>query len=140
MTSWSIGHPQQERVEVELLSPPAKDCGYDWVSARTRVAVGAFRVEIPMMILASDMERFLAALVPVYRDLRGVAEFKTIENQLGLRVECDHVGHIRVTGHIRDDASFGNRLTFTLEFDQTILQRTLSELRHALSELQHSAS
>lgn len=138
MPSWSIGRLQEERIEVELLSPPADDCGYDWVSARTRIAVGAFRAEIPMTLLASDMKRFLAALEPVYRNVRGVAEFTTIEDQLGLKLQCDHVGHIRVTGHVRDDASFGNRLTFTLEIDQTDLQRTLSELRHVLSELRHS--
>ena len=139
MPSWSIGHSGRERVEVLLLSPPANDSGYDWVSARTHLEIGAFRAEIPMMILASDMTRFLAALEPVYRDLRGIAEFNTIEGQLGLRVECDCLGHVRVTGHVTDDPSFGNRLTFTLEFDQTILRRSLSELRVALSELQASA-
>jgi len=140
MPSWSIGHPQKERVEVELLSPPANDCGYDWVSARTHVTVGAFDAEIRMSILASDMKRFLEALEPVYRDLRGTAEFTTIEHQLYLKVVIDHVGHVRVTGEVRDDSSFGNRLTFTLDFDQTVLQRTLSELRYALSELQKSAA
>ncbi len=140
MPSWSIGHPQQERVEVELLSPPANDCGYDWVSARTHVKVGAFDADIPMMLLASDMKRFIEALEPVYRDLRGTAEFTTIERQLYLKVEVDHVGHVRVAGEVRDNASFGNRLAFGLEFDQTVLQRTLSELRHALSELQKSAA
>ena len=140
MPSWSIGHPEKERIEVVLLSPPANDCGYDWVSARAHVAVGAFRAEIPMMILASDMQRFRDALEPLYRDLRGTAEFTTIEHQIGLKVEVDRVGHIRVTGHVKDDASFGNRLTFTLEFDQTILQRTLSELSRALSELHKSAA
>jgi hypothetical protein len=140
MPSWSIGYPEQERIEIELLSPPADDCGYDWVSARARIAVGAFRAEFPLMILASDMRRFREALEPVYRDLRGTAEFTTIEDQLRLTVQADHVGHIRVTGYVKDDASFGNRLTITLGFDQTILQRTLSELSHALSELQESAA
>ena len=93
-----------------------------------------------MMILASDMKRFLEALESVYRDLRGTAEFTTIEHQLYLKVEVDRVGHIRVTGEVRDDASFGNRLTFTLGFDPTMLQRTLSELRHVVSELQTSAA
>jgi hypothetical protein len=140
MPSWSIGHPEQERVEVELLSPPAKDCGYDWVSARAHVAVGAFRAEITMTILASDMRRFHDTLEPLYRDLRGTAEFTTIEDQLHLKVEVNRFGHIQVTGYVKDDASFGNRLTFVLKFDQTMLQRTLSELSHALSELQKSAA
>lgn len=125
---------------MELLSPPADDCGYDWVSARTHVTVGAFDAEIPMMILAGDMKRFLDALEPVYRDLRGTAEFTAIEHQLYLKVEINGVGHVRVTGEVRDDASFGNRLAFTLEFDQTVLRRTLSELRHALSELHKTAA
>jgi hypothetical protein len=140
MPSWSIGYPELERIEVELLSPPAKDSGYDWVKARTHVAVGAFRSHINMTILASDMRRFRDALEPVYRDLRGVAEFSTIEDQLRFKVEVDKIGHVRVSGYVKDDASFGNRLAFVLSFDQTFLGRTLSELNDALSELQESAT
>lgn len=102
--------------------------------------IGAFRAEVPMMLLASDMKRFLDTLEAVYTDLRGAAEFTTIEDQLRLKVEVDRVGHVRVVGHVKDDASFGNCLTFALEFDQTMLQRTLSELRHAVSQLQKSAA
>src|ERR1700722_932222 len=140
MPSWSIGYLERERIEVELLSPPAKDCGYDWVEVRTRVSIGAFRADIKMMLLASDMASFHGALEPVYRDLRGVAEFKTIEDQLYLKVEVDHVGHVTVTGYVKDDASFGNRLTFELKFDQTLLWHTVSELDEALFELKDSMS
>ena len=139
MTSWSIGHAQREQIEVELLSSAANDCGYDWVSTRAHVAVEAFRADIPMLILATDLRRFREALLPVYRDLDGIAEFTTIEDQLYLKVEIDRVGHVQVTGYVKDDASFGNRLTFELQFDQTMLRGTLSELSHALSVLEESA-
>jgi hypothetical protein len=89
-----------------------------------------------MMILASDMRRFRGALETVYRDLRGTAEFTTIEHQLGLKLEVDKVGHVHVTGHVKDDASFGNRLTFELRFDQTFLPQIISELGNALSGLE----
>ena len=138
MPSWSVGHFEQERIEVELLSPPAKDCGYDWVRACAHIAVGAFRADIPMTILASDMRRFREALEPVYRDLRGAAEFTTIEDQLRLKLEMDKTGHVRVTGYVRDDSSFGNRLTFELSIDQTFMPRMISELDDALSQLHKS--
>ncbi|HXC37176.1 MAG TPA: hypothetical protein VNV43_14970 [Candidatus Acidoferrales bacterium] len=136
MPSWSIGYPKKERIEVELLSPSADDCGYDWVRACAHVSVGGFRADIQMMILAGDMRRFLEALEPVYRDLRGVAEFTTLEDQLRLKVEVDHVGHVRVTGHVKDQAGLGNRLNLEVTFDQTLLWHTVSELSEALSELQ----
>jgi hypothetical protein len=139
MPSWSIGSPEQERVEVELLSPPVDEAGYDWARARARVAAGAFRADFDMMILGSDLARFRQQLEPVYRDLRGSAEFTTLENQLYLKVEVDRTGHARVTGYAKDDVN-GNCLTFELRLDQTHLKRTLSELSDVLSELQKGAA
>ena len=138
MPTWSIGYPEQERIEIELLSPPADDCGYDWVSARVHAVVGAFRGTADMVLLGADMQRFRDVLEPVYRDLRGTAEFVTIEDQLRMKVVLDRLGHVQVSGYVKDDASFGNRLSFELGFDQTVLRRTLSELDDVIRQLRAS--
>jgi hypothetical protein len=136
MPSWSIRVGEREAIEVILLSPPAKDEGYDWVSAEARIAVGGFSGCTRLTITAADMRRFHSQLQSLDRDLRGQAEFRTIEDQLYLKVGVDHLGHVNVSGYIKDDASFGNRLTFEMAFDQTLLAPIVAELGHALHQLE----
>src|SRR5439155_17695060 len=124
MPSWSIGNPERERVEVEILSPPDTS---GWVNAQVRLSAGGFSGNFNLAIEVADVLSFRKELRRLDRDLRGHAEFRTIENQLGFKVEADQLGHVTVKGHAEDNAGIGNRLTFKLELDQTHLQRTLSE-------------
>jgi hypothetical protein len=137
MPFFSIGYPDKERVEVTLLGSPTnpKSEGYDWVKALVQVEVGAFKGELEIYIGVSDMIRFKEQLEPVYRNLEGVAEFKTIEDQLAIKIEVDKLGHVRASGFILDDFVSGNRLNFNISYDQTLLWHTISEIDEALLEL-----
>jgi hypothetical protein len=137
MPFFSIGHSDKERVEVTLLGPPAdpKTEGYDWVKALVQVEVGAFKGEIEIYICVSDMIRFKEQLEPVYRNLEGFAEFKTIEDQLAIKIEVDKLGHVQASGFILDDFDCGNKLNFNISYDQTLLWHTISEIDEALFEL-----
>jgi hypothetical protein len=135
MPTWSIGYPERERIEIEVLSAPENDRREDWIRARVRLDVGGFRGDFEMMMLGSELQLFREALALVYRDLRGVAEFQTIEGQLRFKVDVDKLGHVSVLGYANDDVSFRNRLSFELRFDQTLLRHTISELDDAILEL-----
>jgi hypothetical protein len=137
MPFFSIGFPERERVEVSLLGAPADPAseGFDWVRARVRAEVGGLSGDVEIYICLSDVVEFKERLEPVYRNLSGAAEFKTVEGQLFIRVEVNRLGHVRATGHLLDDVTTSNRLSFDIEFDQTMLRRTLSELDRALAEL-----
>jgi 6-phosphofructokinase len=130
MPFFSIGYPDKERVEVTLLGPPSnpKSEGYDWVKALVQVAVGAFKGKLEIYICVSDMIRFKEQLEPVYRNLEGVAEFKTIEDQLAIKIEVDKLGHVQASGFILDDFDSGNRLDFNINYDQTLLWHTILQL------------
>ena len=41
-------------------------------------------------------------------------------------------------GYLMDQVGIGNKLDFTLEFDQTLLKKTIAELRAALAKLSGS--
>jgi hypothetical protein len=139
MRSWSLGHFEREQLQMDLLSAPADDRGYDWVSARVSIAVGGFTGSTDLMVMASDLKRFHAELEPLYRDLKGQAEFKTIEEQLYIKVTTDGLGHMTATGYVKDDLVSGNRLSFTIAFDQTFLYHTVRELADAVYAMeQHS--
>jgi len=120
-----------------LLSRPtnANEEGYDWVSAEAHIAVGGFSGNTKLSVTASEMREFLVELETLYRDLKGQAKFVTIEDQIRINVEIDRLGHVKVTGHLKDGAGFGNTLRFELAFDQTTLAHTISELQGALQEL-----
>jgi hypothetical protein len=137
MPSFSIGHLEKERIEVNLSGSTAdpKKEGYDWVGASVHVETGGLRGDVGIMMCVSDMIRFKEELEPVYRELSGVAEFKTLEGQLYVRVEADKLGHVNAKGYLRDDLISANELSFEIGFDQTFLRRTISEIDKALSEL-----
>jgi hypothetical protein len=107
MPFFSIGYPDKERLEVIFLGAPAKKQseGYDWVKALVRVNVGAFKGELEIYVCVSDMIRFKQQLEPVYQNVEGFAEFKTIEDQLFIRIEVDKLGHVQGSGYIIDDLS-----------------------------------
>lgn len=134
MPFFSIGYPDKERVEVTLIGPPAdpKTEGYDWVKALVQVEVGAFQGELEIYMCVSDMIRFKGELEPVYKNIEGVAEFTTIEEQLYIRIEVNKLGHVEASGYILDDLAFGNKLNFTIRYDQTLLWHTISEIDEAL--------
>jgi hypothetical protein len=137
MPFFSIGYPDRERVEVTLLGSPSdpKSEGYDWAKALVHVEVGAFKGELEIYICVSDMIRFKEQLEPVYRNLEGVAEFKTIEDQLAIKIEVDKLGHVQASGFVLDDFVSGNKLDFNISYDQTLLWHTISEIDEALFEL-----
>src|SRR4029078_4539989 len=137
MPFFSVGYPNKERIEVTLLGPPAnpKTEGYDWIKGLVRVEVGAFRGDLEIYLCVSDMIRFKEQLEPVYQNLKGVAEFKTIEDQLAIRVEVDRLGHVQASGYLLDDFVCGNKLYFNIAYDQTLLWHTISEIDEALWEL-----
>jgi hypothetical protein len=81
-----------------LLGAPVnpKTEGYDWTTALVQVEVGAFKGEVEIDMCVNDMISFKEQLEPVYKNLNGVAEFKTIEGQLYVRVEADKLGHVSI--------------------------------------------
>ncbi|HZI85319.1 MAG TPA: hypothetical protein VFD48_00685 [Pyrinomonadaceae bacterium] len=70
-----------------------------------------------------------------YNNVAGVAEFKTLEDQLFIKIEVDKLGHVQASGYIVDDFVAGNKLDFNIQYDQTLLWHTISEINKALFEL-----
>lgn len=137
MPSFSIGHFGKERLEITVIGPPAnaKTEGVDWVRAEVQIDAGAFTGKLEIWICLSDVIRFKNQLEPVHRDLKGVAEFTTIEGQLYIRIELDNLGHVQGSGYIIDDFVSGNKLTFNIDYDQTLLLHSISEIDKLLSDL-----
>jgi hypothetical protein len=134
---WSLGYPERERISFELF-PPVSDKhteGYDWIKASAKIQVGDFYGQTELLLTVSDIIRFKEQVECLYLNLKGYAEFTTIEGQVGIKVETDGLGHMNTSGYLKDDVSSGNKLSFKIEFDQTLLKRTISEIDEALFQL-----
>ena len=137
MPFFSIGYPDKECLVVTLLGAPTASGseGYEWIKAVAHVEVGAFNGDLEIRIDVSDMTRFHDELEVVYRNVAGVAEFKAIEDQLYINIEVDKLGHVQASGYMIDDSVAGNKLNFNIQFDQTLLWHTISEIDEALFQL-----
>jgi hypothetical protein len=132
MASWSIGSEDSECLTVEILGPPAKDEGYDWIPVRVKIRAGAFSGNFSAYLLAREIVKFKNELETLHKNLKGTAKFETIEEQLLLKINVDKLGHISISGEVRDEAGTGNRLIFEMSFDQTYLSRTIRELEEVV--------
>jgi hypothetical protein len=136
MAFFSIGYPEKERIQVTFIDPPSRSHpgAYAWTKARVIIDIDGFTGDVEIYMDISDMVRFKTELEPMYKNVAGKAEFKTIEDQLYIRLEMDNLGHVQVSGFLSDSHA-ENKLSFDFSFDQTILLRTISEIDGALSIL-----
>jgi hypothetical protein len=134
---FSFGHSERERIEVDVFGyerAPAGDY-YDanWLTVEIRVQAGGFNGRASAAILTDELAGFLSELRPLFETLGGTAKFVTMENQLDLRLQGNGKGHIELRGEVADQPGIGNRLHFTLQFDQTQLGASIRELEKVTS-------
>ncbi len=98
------------------------------LSCEATVTVGGFRGHVEEYMRTVDFVRFRDALRPLYNNLKGTADFQTIEQWLAIKVDGDGLGHFVATCELVDRPGIGNRLSFSLNFDQTELPALLSGL------------
>ena len=136
---FAIGLTEKERLEITVMGYACEtyDNEYDanWLNASTSIVAGGFEGRITLMILAPELSLFASGTSKLYDQLDGEAEFKTMEDQLYIKCRGDGLGHIAVTGYIRDAIGTGyNTLNYELALDQTQLKRTIDELDIVLKE------
>lgn len=135
---FSFGQSEQERVEIDVhgYERPASGEYWDdnWLTVEIRVRAGGFRGRAAAAINTGELTKFLEQLRPLFETLSGSADFATMEQQLSLRLVGDGKGHIELHGEVADRAGIGNRLDFTLQFDQSQLGASIRELERVTSQ------
>lgn len=136
--TFSFGQPDEERIEIDVLryerAPVGEYHDDNWLTSQIRLRAGGFRGNVDASILTDELAGFLTELRPLYGALRGTAEFSTLENQLHLTLTGDGKGHIELVGEAADQPGVGNRLHFTLQFDQSQLKASIRELERVIEE------
>jgi hypothetical protein len=136
--TFSFGHSEVERIEIDVLRYERAAVGEhfddNWLTTQIRVRAGGFRGQADASILTSELVHFLAQLRSLQEELRGTAEFSTLEEQLSLRLMGDGLGHIELVGAIADLPGICNRLNFTLQFDQSQLSTSIRDLEKVTAQ------
>jgi hypothetical protein len=133
-----FGHPERERIVIFIeVNQPSDFKGSleDWRKAEIKIQVGGFQAQVSLFLESSDFERFLPQARRLYETLEGEARFETIEGQIRLVLKGDGKGHINLSGKLLDSAGIGNELSFKLEFDQTLLKGSVSEVERFLQTI-----
>jgi hypothetical protein len=136
--TFSFGQSERERIEVDVqgYERPASGEYWDdnWLTVDIHVCAGGFRGNASATIITSELSKFLTELRPLYESLSGSAQFETMEEQLSLKLVGDGKGHVELRGEVADQPGIGNRLHFTLQFDQSQLGEAIRELERVTSK------
>lgn len=135
---FSFGQSEHERLEIDVLRYERQPVGeyYDdnWLVVEICVRAGRFRGKVSATILAGELDGFLQELKSLYQTLNSNAEFTTLEEQLTLNLIGNGKGHIELRGETVDQPGIGNRLSFTLQLDQSQLATSIRELERVVAQ------
>ena len=132
MIGFRIGRNNSEYLNVQITgrSHPGSQDYWDgnWVSADIEIDAGSFRGRYGAYLRAEELKDFRDALARLYSFDSKEAKFETMEGQLIIRVTGNGLGHFVAECEALDQAGIGNRLIFSLEFDQTEIPEMLKGL------------
>jgi hypothetical protein len=129
----SVIHFGTDSEYIKITLPPSYSTE-GWAQADVEISVHGFQGKINPWVDAADFENFTTKLRALYESLQGEAEFSPLEKQFTLKLVSAAGGHIHVTGEAWSQATYENKLTFTLELDQSYLQAPLRELENLIVE------
>ena len=116
---------ESEHIKITL---PGEYSAEGWCKATVEIALPRFSGRIEPWLQASDIERFATELQELHASLRGEAKLRPVEEQFTLLVQARSGGHIAISGVARSEATYGARLAFEMELDQSYLPSTLAQL------------
>ena len=103
-----------------------------WARARVRLAVTGFVADLFAFFDKEDFARFASQLHKLNQTLEGFAKLEPLDRQVSLVLSVDNRGRLKLKGDLWSHATFGNKLEFEFELDQTFLQEPLAQVQDAL--------
>jgi hypothetical protein len=120
------------RLNVDVIRyerPEATDeADANWLVARIEVTNGTFSGTVEDSLTTQDFQEFRGQLVKALDVGDGVAEFRTLEEILEVKVTINRLGQANVSGRLRSLDRPSTELSFAFESDQSFLKRTVLDL------------
>lgn len=104
------------------------DWDKNWIKGLVEVKAGAFFGQFGADFITIDFATFKNELSILYDRLNGAAIFTTLENQVNIKITGDGTGHLKAECKVMNEPSFGSKLQFEIDFDQTNIPKTLKQL------------
>ena len=108
----------------------------NWIGAEIHISSGAFTGHIThdVLLRTTEFKSFLTQVEPLYESPKGVAEYSSLEDWIKITIRGDGLGHFTAEGFVIDNHCEGNKLNFSIHFDQTSLPQTISSLKELLEK------
>jgi len=129
--AFRLGSENGEHVTVQL--PRAEDLTDDWFRSDVTIKVDGFDASISPYFQLHDLSAFCRQLSALYETLSGVAGLLPLEGQFSLELAGNGRGNISATGVAFYKTSYGSKLEYEFELDQTYLKEPLNVLENFLS-------
>jgi hypothetical protein len=101
----------------------------NWITAEVKLSARSFTGQFSTLIRSEELVSFYLQLNQLQSDLKGTAEFTTMEHGLEIQMNGDGLGHMTAYCKVRDWAGTQpNTLQFYLKTDQTFTRSTLNDL------------
>ena len=126
MTTFRIGSENGEHVTIKL--PTNEGLTDDWFQSDVTVKVDGFDASIAPYFQLSDLSDFYRQLSRLYETLSGIASLVPLEGQFGLQLSGNGRGSIAAEGVALFKASYGSKLVYEFELDQTYLKDPIQVL------------
>jgi hypothetical protein len=135
MCEFCIGREGSEYLRVRVLArahPESGDWEVNWLNAEVEIWAGGFRGRLGANLLAGELSTLRADLSRLYSFESREAAFDAYDGRLSIKIKGDGLGNFAAECEALDGV--GNRLTFSLLFDQTEIPPTLKGLDAVLKE------
>ena len=109
----------------------------NWLSTEIHISSGAFTGHITdddVSLRTTEFKSFLTQIEPLYESLKGTAEYASLVGLFEFRIQGDGLGHFTAEGFVIDNHREGNKLNFSIHFDQTSVPQTISSLKELLEK------
>ena len=101
----------------------------NWLVSPIDLVVGGFTGRAAAGLRSEELLRLREGLEMLYESLEGEATLESMEDWLHLTCRGDGRGHVEVLGTLVDQPGVGNKLTFSLQTDQSFLPELIASLR-----------
>ena len=100
----------------------------NWLTSAIEISTGNFSGVVDGALTTEDVDQFRQDLAKALEAGNGIAEFRTLEQILELKIILNARGHATVFGALHSLDRPATVLSFSFETDQSFLRRTASDV------------
>lgn len=106
----------------------------NWLNTDIQIVSGPFSGEVRALLRTDEFMNFKSRMEILHKTLKGVAEYRSLEEWVIMTIKGDGLGHFFTEGYVRGKPGGANKICFSFEFDQTIMPKIMNNLNKLIEE------